>query len=102
MPKVRIRDELAVEDRASVEDRQPSAEASKLSGQRLVAQPAADLASAVAGLQVAVRLVDDQPADAVDLRLDRVAERLGDRGVEGFRPGASDELRDDGRDGHAR
>ncbi len=100
-PLEAIGDELAIEDRPVVEDRQSAAETPQLVGERLVPEPLAALAATVPRLELPTRREHDEPADAVDLRLDRVPPGLGDRRTQRREAGVAEKLGDD-VEGHER
>jgi hypothetical protein len=62
----------------------------------IAAEPVPALTAAVAHLDRAVRAVDDEATDAVDLRLAGEAVRVGDRLAQGALTVVRDEMRDDG------
>ena len=70
-------------------------------GPRLIPQPLPALAATVPRLEVAIWREHDEPADAVDLRLDGVPAGLGDRGAKRRKAGVAEKLRDD-VEGHER
>src|SRR5947208_2276541 len=72
--------QLPVENSAVPQDREESSEPPKSLLEAVTAQPVAPHASPVAGFKGAIRLKDDQAANAVDLRLDRPAIGVRDGG----------------------
>ena len=64
-----IGDQLSVEHRAVPEDRQPISEPSKAGLEDIAAEPVAAFAAPVPRLDRAVWLIDDEAADAINLRL---------------------------------
>ena len=73
-------------------------EASEARLERVTAEPGALLAASVSHLHDATRLIDDEAADAVDLRLAGEAIRVGDGLTQRAHAVVSDELRDDTRE----
>ena len=74
--------ELGIEDGPIPQDRKSLGETPKATSERAVALPVADLTIAIPRLDDAVRAENDQPANAINLGLDRVARGLGDGGAD--------------------
>jgi hypothetical protein len=87
--------QLAVEDGPLPDVRETIAEASQAGLEGVAAEPVTALAAAIAHLEEASWLVDDEPADTVDLRLANEAIGIGDGRSQRTGAIVSNELRND-------
>jgi hypothetical protein len=74
-----VGDQLTVKDGARPQHREPVRQSPETTLERVAAEPISSLAAAVPRLDRAIGLINDESADAVDLRLAGVALGITDR-----------------------